>query len=118
MVKFSNPRLKATFTDWPLGSTKRGTCIFEVHTEKRGVRVSRTTTGKPKYHTYGGKAAIVDGDDGKTYILQLTKPEYGPFISVSKSDFMTPDRRDGIPSAVFPDEAMFPELLGLINAAE
>src|SRR5689334_15722734 len=96
MPTFSNPRLTATFTDWPLGGDKRGQCVFKVESGSRGIRVSRVTTGKPKYSIYGGKAAIVDGDDGKTYILHLTLPVYGPFIKIMRHDFM-----DATPGAVF-----------------
>jgi len=83
---FSNPRTTATFATWPLGGNKRGMCKFWCETSKRGTRVLRQTTGKAKAHTYGGLAAIVDGDDGKTYILQHNT--YSDSISVSQSDFM------------------------------
>jgi hypothetical protein len=43
------------------------------------------TTGKPKTTTYMGKAAIVDGSDERTYILQ--KSMYG-MVYVFRSDFM------------------------------
>jgi len=67
---FSNPRLNASFTDWPLGGNKRGNCSFAVEKHpKRGSRVLRTTTGKPKASTYSTLCAIVDGDDGRTYLL-------------------------------------------------
>ena len=78
-MKYSNPRLVAEFNDWPIGGTHRGQCKFEVEPAKpgKGVRISRTTTDKhgrwckPKVTTYGGPAAIVDGADGKTYVLQM-----------------------------------------------
>lgn len=93
MTTFSNARRIAEFTDWPSGRN-RVQCKFEVeHNEKKGYRVVRTTTDKnglwckPKADTYNGKAVIVDGADGKTYILQNV-PMYG-FIKVSRSDFMS-----------------------------
>lgn len=77
-MTFTNPRLKAEFSDWPSGQA-RVQCVFEVHHDKRGCRVSRATTDKhgrwckPKFTTYSsGAAAIVDGSDGRTYILQAS----------------------------------------------
>jgi hypothetical protein len=85
-MKFSNPRLRAEFDDWPLGGNKRGKCVFQIeHDQKRGWRVTRTTTGKPKVRTYGGQAAIVDCDNGRTYILQFAR--IYDFITIIRSDF-------------------------------
>ena len=115
MITFTNPRLKAEFDNWPMGGTKRGVCKFHVEQHpKRGFRVGRQTTGKVKYHTYGHKAAIVDGSDGRTYILQMT--EYG-FIDIVASDFMSAESLIGEKSSVFHDDARFQELLGLIKQA-
>lgn len=92
MVKFSNPRLQAEFDNWPIGSGNVGLCRFVVEDGgKKGQRVARTTTNKygqwckPKLTTYESKFVIVDGDDNKTYLLNLTP--YG-FIKVTKSDLM------------------------------
>lgn len=74
-LMFTNPRLKAEFDDWPSGRD-RVKCKFEVeYTPKKGYRTSRTTQkdGRwcaPKYDTYGDKTVIVDGNDGRTYILK------------------------------------------------
>lgn len=116
MTTFSNPRTIAEFNDWPSGRN-RVKCKFEVeHNEKKGYRVIRTTTDKngvwckPKADTYNGKAVIVDGEDGKTYILQHV-PLYG-FVMVNRSDFMsegTVHHRDQ-PEA-------YAALLALINSA-
>jgi hypothetical protein len=93
MLPFSNPRLVAEFNDWPIGGNHRGQCKFVVELgNKRGIRISRTTTDKngawckPKFTTYGGPAVIVDGSDGKTYILQAV-PIYNG-IHVIRHDFM------------------------------
>lgn len=68
MITFSNPRIEATFTDWPLGGSKRGACKFWVEWDKkRGYRFGRQTSGKPKFMTYGGQACIVEGSDGLLY---------------------------------------------------
>lgn len=79
MVTYSNPRLSAHFEDWPSGG-ERVQCRFDVETDpKKGQRVARTTTDrhgrwcKPKKTTYAHRCAIVDGDDGRTYILQESR---------------------------------------------
>jgi len=68
-IKFSNPRDAATIENWPHGRNKRVTATFTVERTNRGERVSRVTTGKPKKTTYYSRVAIVDGDDGKLYIV-------------------------------------------------
>lgn len=79
-ITFSSPRLSATIENWPIGS-KRTTARFEVSPRStRGVRIGRQTrnktdTGwnKPKLTTYAHQACIVDGSDGKTYLLTRSK---------------------------------------------
>ena len=119
MVTFTNPRLQATFEDWPLGN-RRGRCVFAVESKAgKGFRFTRTTTGKPKAHTYGGQAAIVDGSDGRTYLLQFAG--LYDFIKVSRSDFMDADPKvvgDTVSSsAVFEQHERFIELKALIKQA-
>jgi hypothetical protein len=83
---FTNPRLEATFQDWPLGGSKRGPCTFVVEKHpKRGSRILRTTTGKPKASTYSDLCAIVDGSDGRTYLLHYSTA-YGECVSIYSSD--------------------------------
>ena len=116
MITFSNPRHEATFTDWPLGGSKRGTCTFKVEKHpKRGYRVGRTTTGKTKYDTYSPRVAIVDGSNGRTYILSDTV--HG-FVSIAKSDFMSPSQDElGFDHAVFERDAeRYAELKALLAA--
>ena len=116
MITFSNPRLHAEFNDWPSGRN-RVRCVFTVERHpKRGYRFTRTTTGKPKTDTYGGKCAIVDGSDGRTYLLQRCD-EYG-FVKVSQSDFMDARKEViGFMSAVFPDNPMYTIIRSLIDQA-
>lgn len=84
---FSNPRLNATFTDWPLGGSKRGECTFTVEKHPRkGSRILRTTTGKPKASTYSTLCAIVDAEDGKTYLLHYNDKYGSKSISIYQSD--------------------------------
>lgn len=90
MITFSNPSLNKEFDNWPSGG-KLVDCVFIVQKKKDAYRVEKRTTKngvwcKPKVTTYGGKMAIVDGSDGKTYILQRTI--YNEAIRVSSHDFM------------------------------
>ncbi|HXI47168.1 MAG TPA: hypothetical protein VNH39_01175 [Steroidobacteraceae bacterium] len=71
--------MEAVIDGWPIGS-KRTIVHFAIEVVPgRGERGTRYTidpkTGKPsatKKLTYARKASIVDGDDGKTYIIELT----------------------------------------------
>lgn len=88
MTTYSNPRMEAVIEDWPSGSHRvRATFKVEQH-PTRGERATRTTinpkTGKPsalKALTYARRMRIVDGDDGKTYIV-ADNGNYG-FITVT-----------------------------------
>lgn len=116
-IKFNNPRLNAEFSDWPIGGQSRGQCKFTVETHiKRGQRVSRTTTDKfgrwhkPKYSVYGIQTIIVDGSDGRTYILQRTI--YNS-ITVMRHDFMSPER-----NSVIPTDPDYAEIATLFNSVQ
>jgi hypothetical protein len=114
MVTFSNPRHEAIIPNWPLGGNKRGSCTFRVeHHPTRGYRVGRTTTGKTKYHTYSSRVVIVDGSDGRTYILAGTI--YG-FIKVSRGDFMDATQEIGGPASVFEGDPRYNDLKALLNS--
>lgn len=114
MPKFSNPRKSAVFADWPIGGNNRGECRFTVEANAKGERTMRVTTDKhgrwckPKYLKYGQKQVIVDGDDGKTYILSFN--ELG-FISIYRHDFMSAQ-----PSSIFNDDSEFAATLDLIKS--
>ena len=91
MTTYSNPRMHAVVENWPSG-THRTTATFNVETHAtRGQRGTRFTlnpkTGKPsatKVLTYAGQVRIVDGDDGKTYLIEYSR-DYG-FITIMRSD--------------------------------
>ena len=79
-MKFSNPRTTAVFENWPFGGSQRCRMEFKVESHStRGERCIRTSTtannrvGKPKKSTYSTMCRIVDGDDGKTYILEYNQ---------------------------------------------
>lgn len=116
MLTFSNPRRSATFDDWPLGRDKRGPCAFAVEPHpKRGERVSRTTYGKPKFTTYAERFVIVDGSDGKTYLLAYSS-RYGESVRVVSSDLEHDAPPDGRSSAYFrPDDPEFAGLKAIID---
>lgn len=116
MFKFSNPRTRAVFEDWPSGRfmTK---CGFLVHTDpKKGERVSRITHDKngkpckPKFTTYATEWAIVDGENGKTYLLAR-----GPHgITVMSADMQHNAPRNEVGEYYYAaGDARLPELLDL-----
>jgi len=88
---YSNPRMEAVIPDWPHGS-HRTTATFRIEQHPtRGERGTRFTidpkTGKPsalKTLTYARKARIIDGDNGRTYIAELSP--YGDSVSIMRSD--------------------------------
>jgi hypothetical protein len=92
---YSNPRTFAGFNDWPYGRKLRCRCEFTVEALDAGThkeRISKVTinpkTGrpnKPKKTTFAPQVRIVDGSDGKTYILQ--RSNYGETLYIKKSDF-------------------------------
>ena len=89
-MQYTNPRKFAQFNDWPSGN-KRVYCTFQVEQGTKGQRVRRVTDKpgcpgvkcSPKLTTYAKKVLLVDGDDGRIYIMEFT--EYG-FFSVMSSD--------------------------------
>ena len=93
-MKFLEIVKEATFDNWPSGRN-RVQCRFWVEKNgKRGWRVGKQTTGKPKYSRYSlGPAAIGIQENGKTYILQII-PEYG-VIAIQSHDFMDPPPAEG-----------------------
>ena len=79
--QYSNFRKQAIIEDWPIGGGNRGSAIFKIESNNRGERCTRETEkkngtwGKPKFSTYARTTRIADGDDGKTYIVQVS-PTY------------------------------------------
>jgi hypothetical protein len=90
MKNYSNPRLEAVIDNWPIGA-KRTTATFRIEAKPgKGERGTRFTidpkTGRPsatKTMTFAYKARIVDGDDGKTYIAELSMYRH---ISIMQSN--------------------------------
>jgi hypothetical protein len=117
-MTYSNPRLVAEFDDWPIGGSNRGQCKFNVcEGGKRGVRVSRMTTSKlgvwckPKYTNYFDKAVIVDGEDGRTYVLSYSGRGMDS-VAVWRSDFMQAE--EGYVFKTY-NPSRFAELMAIID---
>ena len=88
-MKLTNPRREAEFDDWPSGG-RRVRCRFWIESDpKKGERVCRQTEDKhgrpckPKKTSYALRALIVDGDDGRTYTIELNR--YGS-VRIGSSD--------------------------------
>lgn len=112
MPNYSNPRLEAVIENWPIGS-KRTTASFQIEKTNRGERARRFTidpkTGRPsaaKVLTYAVKARIVDGDDGRTYIIERSVYR---FISVMRGDMKFQEE------TIFPDNVRFAEIDALFT---
>lgn len=111
-LTFSNARSTAEFDDWPSGRDRVKCRFYTEHDQNRGYRVCRQTTDKkgawckPKTTTFSGLCTIVDGSDGKTYVLRIAN-EYG-FVSIYRHDFMTAY------DSVFEADARHAELLKII----
>jgi hypothetical protein len=113
-LTYSNPRREAVIPDWPWGSKQRTTATFTIEigpvSRERAVRVTiDPKTGRPtapKKRTYASKARIVDGDDGRTYIAELSM--YG-FVSIMRGDMKFEEE------TVHPDNPRFPEVMALFE---
>ena len=109
-MHYTNPRMHAVIDNWPFGSM-RTTATFTIETHpKRGQRGVRTTIdpkngrqSKPKTLTFAKQARNVDGDDGKTYILEHT----GTHLSVMQSNMQYQQE------AIFGDDERFLDLVAL-----
>jgi hypothetical protein len=98
--------MSATIENWPSGA-RRVTAQFVIEVDpKRGERAVRTTTGAPKKLTYASKSRIVDGDDGRTYIANLTAWGH---ISIMRGDFKFNEE------AVFERDARYPALRAMFT---
>ena len=103
---YSNPRLSALIHDWPSGK-HRVDARFTIEQNGKGERGVRVTTGAAKTLTYARKARIVDGDDGRTYIAELTM--YG-HVSIMRGDFKFQQE------AIHPEDARYPAVLDLFSS--
>ncbi len=103
-MTYSNPRMTAIIENWPSGK-HRVTARFEIEQHpKRGERATRITDGAAKKLTFAKMVRIVDGDDGRTYIAELTM--YG-FISIMKGDMQHQHE------AIFPSDPRYASALEL-----
>jgi len=109
----SNPRMEVIIEDWPIGR-QRCKAWFAVESGPRGERVSRRTENKtrtgwnaPKHTTYATRARIVDGDDGRTYIVK----DIGSHISVMRGDMKFSA------GSVWPDDPQYADVLSLFDGS-
>lgn len=85
MLELTNPRTTAVRDDWPDGKGTV-TATFTLEITKNGQRIVRVTSSehrpssKPKKTTYCLRMCIVDGEDGKTYLLGHT--EFGQMVLI------------------------------------
>ena len=105
MTSYSNPRMSAVIENWPHGQ-QRVTANFEIETDKRGERAVRVTTGAPKKLTYARKARIVDGDDAKTYIAELS---FYSHVTIMQSNMKFQHE------VIHSSDARYPEMLALFR---
>ncbi len=114
-LTFTNPRHAVEFDDWPSGSARVKCKFYTEHDAKRGFRVCRQTQDKhgqwckPKTRTFTTMLAIVDGSDGRTYILEMSR--YG-FVSIIRSDFFNAY------DSVFDTDPRHAELVGLVTSGQ
>lgn len=112
MKQYSNPRLDLTLEGWPHGAL-RTTCVFRVETHPvRGQRATRQTrhpkTGQwsaPKVNTFADKTRIVDGDDGRTYVLR----HCGSHINVQQSNLQFDEEN------IWPRDERWDAIVNLFN---
>jgi hypothetical protein len=84
MLTYTTPRTEAVIENWPSGS-RRVTARFYIETHAtRGQRCGRTTTGAAKYTPYAKAMRIVDGSDGRIYVI-ADNGSYG-FVTVWRSN--------------------------------
>lgn len=103
---YSDPRMMDDIPDWPNGRHRVTAKFFIEQHPTRGERAIRETTGAPKKLTYARKARIVTGDDGRTYIAELTA--YG-HIAIMRGDMKYSHE------AVFETDPRYPALLALFR---
>lgn len=115
-MNYSNPRMEAVIDNWPIGRT-RTTATFRIETSPKGQRGTRFTidpkTDRPsavKKLTYARQARIVDGDDGKTYIIELTMYDH---ISVMQGGMQFQAE-----PAIFPDDPRYADIIKLFSASD
>jgi len=111
-MEYSNPRKEVVVNDWPYSRALRTKCTFTVEKGKGKERAVRVTvnpkTGRenpPKRLTYARKVLFVDGDNGRTYVLNLT----GNAISVMQGNMRFSEEYIG------PDDSRFETLLAMFE---
>ena len=113
-MNYSNPRTSFETDNWPYGS-KRVNAYFYIEQGKKGERAVRVTENpkggenKPKKLTFAHEVRIVDGDDGKTYIAELS--DYG-FITIMQSNMQYQQE------TIHPRDPRFIDAISLFNVSK
>jgi hypothetical protein len=113
---YSNPTESRSINDWPFGRNERATAHFTIEKTKRGERAVRVTvdpltgrTFQPKKLTFAKRARIVDGSDGRTYIIELTE---SGFISVMQGNMKFQEE------TIFDNDPRFAGLMALFDVEQ
>lgn len=107
MTTYTNPRIGADIPNWPHGRQRvLATFTVEDSPDGKSQRAVRVTIGKPVKLTYAKRVLFADGDDGRTYIINLT---HSGFISVMRGDMKYQHE------TLFPDNPRFAEVRAFFN---
>lgn len=114
-MQYKNPCLTKTVEDWPSGRHRvLARFVIETH-PTRGQRAARVThhpvsgrPSQPKTTTYARQARIVDGEDGRTYILE--QHHHGPGLSVMQGNLQYQQE------VIYPNDARHAALLTFFQA--
>lgn len=103
---YSNPCKVLHVKDWPYGRGIYVECIFSIEENKgkeRAIRITAKPNGighnKPKKLTYTKSVVFVDGNDGRTYILN--NDGEGSHISVMQSNMKLQEE------VIYPDDSRY-----------
>lgn len=115
-TQYSNPCVTKVIDTWPFGSHKTKAIFGVERKHGKGQRIIRVLidpkTGKectPKKLTYAVRACIVDGDDGRTYLLNQTIYKS---ISVMKGDMQVQHEH------ITNEDPRYPTLLAMLAMLE
>lgn len=116
MKTYSNPTMTRNIENWPYGRDMRTLASFYIETDpKRGQRAVRRTVdprngtlSAPKKLTFADRMRIVDGSDGKTYILEDNSRSYD-HLTVMQSNMKFTEE------SIYKDDPRFAQLKALFD---
>ena len=114
-LTLSNPRRLYVAHNWPSGS-KRVTREFGIQIDDAGRERALTwTTGKPKYSCWYRDCRIVNGSDGKTYVVGFKTYNAVPNATLKSRVVNLIDANMNIIDVGDPQSELFRVILDLIN---